>query len=97
MHNLLAEVPHMGGEEETLNLVSTFNKETTKLFCVYVLKSMIKLRIKVTAIQGKAVFFLHFKFKAIYSVAHLHLYSHTYCLFKSGQRLNTVWMKINLP
>lgn len=57
MHNLLAEVPHMGGEEETLNLVSTCNKETTKLFCVYMLKSIIKPRIKVTAIQGKAVFF----------------------------------------
>lgn len=57
MHNLLTEVRHMGGEEETLNLVSTFNKETTKLFCAYVLKSIIKLRIKVTAIQGKAAFF----------------------------------------
>lgn len=38
---------------KTLNLVSTFNKETTEFFCVYVLKSIIKPRIKVTATQEK--------------------------------------------
>lgn len=73
MHNLLTEVPHMGGEEETLNLVSTLNKETTKLFCVYVLKSIIKPRIKVTAIQGKAGFLKQYIALHIYTCVLIHI------------------------
>lgn len=92
MHNLLAEVPHMGGEEETLNLVSTFNKETTKLFCVYVLKSMIKLRIKVTAIQGKAVFFYISNSKQYIA---LHIYTciliHIVCLSQVKDLILSGW------
>lgn len=64
--------------------MSTFNKETTTLFCVYVLKVSLNLELRKQQYRKKMGFF--FKFKRIYMSTHLDLYSHIYQLFKQGQR-----------